>query len=154
MSEVVTRRNLLVLGKTAVAAWGVGACAVIRGGARHPRLEPSQQRVDGNTLFIPLAALGGLKPGEVLEVKPGGAHPDLLVRHEDSGWQVITAHCTHRGCIVDWNASVNEWQCPCHGSRFGSDGHVLKGPAERPLQAAPVRVQGDVLVADLGGLRA
>jgi Rieske Fe-S protein len=152
MSDMVTRRHLLVLGKTGVAALGLGGCAILRGGARHPVLEPAQQRLEGNNLFIPLAALAHLGPAEALEVKPGGAHPDLLLRHDDGGWQAITAHCTHRGCVVDWNASASEWQCPCHGSRYGADGHVVKGPAERPLVVAPSRQEGDALVVDLAGL--
>jgi Rieske Fe-S protein len=153
MSDTVTRRHLLVLGPGGLAAVGFG-CAILRGGARHPVLDPGQQRLEGTTVSIPLAALAQLAPGEALEVKPGGTHPDLLLRHADGGWQAITAHCTHRGCVVDWNATASEWQCPCHGSRYGSDGHVVQGPADRPLTVAPARVQGDSLVVELGGLRA
>jgi len=50
--------------------------------------------------------------------------------------------------IVD----ANEWQCPCHGSRFGTDGHVVGGPAGRPLATPPAHVEGDALVIDLDGL--
>lgn len=35
--------------------------------------------------------------------------------------------CTHQGCLT---AIVNgqRFDCPCHGSRFASDGSVLNGP--------------------------
>ena len=53
------------------------------------------------------------------------------VIHDDDGFRVMSALCTHLACAtnaVDWG-----YLCPCHGSKFDMWGRVLRGPAVRPL---------------------
>jgi Rieske Fe-S protein len=56
------------------------------------------------------------------------------VYREDNGKVfVVSAECTHRGCLVAFNDTEKTWECPCHGSRFATDGTILDGPANQPL---------------------
>jgi len=59
-----------------------------------------------------------------------------VYRATDGGLHVLSAACTHLGCAVHWNGAEKSWDCPCHGSRFDTDGIVLHGPARSPLAAA------------------
>ncbi len=62
-----------------------------------------------------------------------GRHP-VAVSTVNGASCTLSAVCTHLGGILRWNDSEKSWDCPLHGSRFGSDGKVLEGPATRDLQ--------------------
>lgn len=59
-----------------------------------------------------------------------------VYRDEDGGLHERSAICTHLGCVVQFNSTERTWDCPCHGSRFGIDGHVVNGPAIKGLPDA------------------
>jgi glycine/D-amino acid oxidase-like deaminating enzyme/nitrite reductase/ring-hydroxylating ferredoxin subunit len=58
-----------------------------------------------------------------------------VAAYRDTGGELSlrSAICTHMGCLVAWNNAENTWDCPCHGSRFATDGAVIAGPANSPL---------------------
>ena len=56
-----------------------------------------------------------------------------IYRDEDGALHERSAICPHLGCVVDWNPGEKTWDCPCHGSRYHKDGHVVNGPANRGL---------------------
>jgi len=61
----------------------------------------------------------------------------------------ISTICTHLGCIV--KATETGFDCPCHGSKFGKDGSVLKGPAPKGLPWLEVKyLGGDHFLIDEG----
>lgn len=42
--------------------------------------------------------------------------------------------CSHMGCRLSWNPEESTWDCPCHGSRFTSEGSFIDAPAKEDLQ--------------------
>ena len=81
------------------------------------------------------------KRGSAEEVAPGegaivrdGVRQAAVHRDKDGKLHALSARCTHMGCIVEWNNAERSWDCPCHGSRFGTDGRVLQGPAVAALE--------------------
>lgn len=56
-----------------------------------------------------------------------------VFRDEEDELHVVSADCTHLGCLVMWNPDEKSWDCPCHGSRFNYKGKVLNGPANKDL---------------------
>jgi glycine/D-amino acid oxidase-like deaminating enzyme/nitrite reductase/ring-hydroxylating ferredoxin subunit len=63
-----------------------------------------------------------------------GAGKIAVYKDEKGKVHTCSAICTHLGCIVQWNGGEKTWDCPCHGSRFDTDGSVLNGPATHALK--------------------
>ena len=83
------------------------------------------------------AAGGGsveaIAPGDGAVVRVGG-HPCAVHRDEAGSLHAVSARCTHMGCLVGFNRAERAWECPCHGSRFDPEGHIIQGPATKPLE--------------------
>ena len=47
-----------------------------------------------------------------------------------SGKGKVIPNCPHMGCRLEWNPDEESYDCPCHGSRFDGEGHLLDGPAQ------------------------
>jgi Rieske Fe-S protein len=78
-----------------------------------------------------------LDPGEGAIVRHDG-ETVAAYRDEDGALVAVSPTCTHLGCRVNWNRAERSWDCPCHGSRFATDGAVLQGPAVHRLERKPV----------------
>jgi glycine/D-amino acid oxidase-like deaminating enzyme/nitrite reductase/ring-hydroxylating ferredoxin subunit len=72
-------------------------------------------------------------PGEACIVKTDEGE-EAVYRDPAGTVHAVSPICTHMGCKVHWNPAELSWDCPCHGSRFGFDGAVLEGPAQKPLE--------------------
>jgi Rieske Fe-S protein len=96
--------------------------------------------------FPELAEAGGSVVG-----RPAGyGRPVIVVALPDGRHAAADAVCPHLQCTVGFSASAGEFLCPCHGSRFTTDGALLGGPATRGLLALETVTGADavtVLVA-------
>ncbi|MDD7772122.1 MAG: FAD-dependent oxidoreductase [Firmicutes bacterium] len=45
--------------------------------------------------------------------------------------------CPHLGCKLKWNEQEHSWDCPCHGSRFTTDGQLLDNPSTGDIKKRP-----------------
>jgi glycine/D-amino acid oxidase-like deaminating enzyme/nitrite reductase/ring-hydroxylating ferredoxin subunit len=69
-----------------------------------------------------------LKPGEGAVFRRG--LEKLAIYRDDNGdVHEFSAICPHLKCIVHWDRTEKSWDCPCHGSRFDAQGHVINGPS-------------------------
>lgn len=63
------------------------------------------------------------------------------------GVAVLSAVCSHLGCLVNYRRDRREFVCPCHGGRYDIDGRNIAGPPPAPLTRFPVKMdQGMLLV--------
>ncbi|EPH42796.1 FAD-dependent oxidoreductase [Streptomyces aurantiacus] len=78
-------------------------------------------------------SVADIPPGSGAVVRLDGRR--CAVHRDEAGHvSAVSARCTHLGCLVHFNNAEQAWECPCHGSRFATDGSVLHGPATRPLE--------------------
>lgn len=62
--------------------------------------------------------------------------PQLIVNGFEAASNLITPakkRCPHLGCSLKWNKAEHTWDCPCHGSRFDKNGHLIDNPATGDL---------------------
>ena len=83
-----------------------------------------------------VASAAMIEPGQGVIITRDGI-ATAVSRDEDGALHAVSPSCTHMGCSVTWNTAESTWDCPCHGSRFAPDGHVLHGPALEPLETLP-----------------
>jgi glycine/D-amino acid oxidase-like deaminating enzyme/nitrite reductase/ring-hydroxylating ferredoxin subunit len=82
-----------------------------------------------------VASTRNIKRGHGAVVRRG-LTKSAVYRDEAGQLHERSAICPHLGCVVQWNPGEQTWDCPCHGSRFHRDGHVVNGPANSGLSDA------------------
>lgn len=69
------------------------------------------------------------------------------VKRDDGEITVYSPICPHLGCGYRWENQDRLFKCPCHGSVYDMEGTVKAGPAPRPLDTLPSKIEnGNLLV--------
>jgi len=72
----------------------------------------------------------------------------FFVVREQNVIYAISARCVHLGCTINWFGNLKIFQCPCHGSKYRSNGENFSGPAPRPLDRFHIEldINGEIIV--------
>ena len=62
-----------------------------------------------------------------------------VYRDENNQLHIVSAVCTHMKCVVNFNNAEKTWDCPCHGSRFTTQGKVIEGPTKTDLKKIDIK---------------
>jgi len=68
------------------------------------------------------------------------------VKQANGDVTVFSPMCTHLGCGYHWDGAGQQFKCPCHGSVFNISGRVVTGPAPRPLNTLPAKIENGRLL--------
>lgn len=137
---MIARREFVTRCSAAAAAFALGGCGAL---VVHTVPAPLG-RVSLALADYPELA----REGAVLSLLPEAESDPIFVLALGAGtFAALSSQCTHRGCTLD--AEATRLVCPCHGSAFGRDGAVLRGPAERPLPRYHAAVADGRLLIDL-----
>jgi Rieske Fe-S protein len=113
--EFLSRSTLAVAGAAAVAA-----------GCGDGQFGPTALRQTTNSISFKVSTLPGLATtGQFVKIDPQTG----LIAVKRTGattFVAISTVCTHEGC--ETNITGTTFECPCHGSRFDTDGKVTRQP--------------------------
>jgi Rieske Fe-S protein len=143
-AEKATRRSF-VLSAAATMAAALTGCSGDNGSSPTSPSTPTAPTLPSE-VRIPIMPVGATSETAV-HLLPGLETPVAVTRLTTTRVVAVSRICTHMQCTVELPASPGApLECPCHGSRFRTDGQVVNGPAERPLFQFPARIEGNEVV--------
>jgi menaquinol-cytochrome c reductase iron-sulfur subunit len=107
--------------------------------------------------FVPVGPVSGLTPLTPVNLTFSDVEQDAyikqtvtrnvwVVKQPTGAVTVFSPICPHLGCQYTWDAAGKHFICPCHTSIFTIEGAVVSGPAPRPLDTLPSRVDNGTLL--------
>lgn len=156
VSKSQTRREFCihVCQATSLLAFGgaigafLEACSSGNPFASGEQLERIQAAVVNQTITLTIDANSPLATiGNAALVQASGRSV-LVVRTAQDTFVALSAICTHQGCTIT-GYSNQVYTCPCHGSQFGVNGNVVRGPAAVALRRFQTQFANDQLTISL-----
>ncbi len=107
------------------------------------------------------------KVGDVKVIREG----KFYVTRVPEGFFALWWKCPHLGCTVPWKdadpamggppdggdlafTDHGRFNCPCHGSIYNRYGQIIQGPAPRPMDRFPLRIENGKILVDTGPTKA
>jgi Rieske Fe-S protein len=107
---------------------------------------------DKELAFFPLLSeeevprIGVKKTELVFSVNGRERRARVFIAATAEGPLVLSAVCSHLGCLVNYQKEKGEFVCPCHGGRYDLTGRNIAGPPPAPLTRFPIMTQGGMLL--------
>ena len=128
-----SRRSLLLTGAAGIAAGVAAAVGFDRLGKSSP--PPTGQALVENGSWKAVKAVAELPEGTPVAFRSGGIEGFLIRRGQDV--RGLSAVCTHMGCILNYSKFRDQFECPCHGASFQTNGKPTD-QYDTPLPRLPV----------------
>ena len=133
-----SRRSLLLTGAAGIAAGiaaGVAAAVGIDRLGKSPAPGLGQIVVE-NGSWKAVKAVAELPEGTPVAFRSGAIEGFLIRRGQDV--RGLSAVCTHMGCILNYSKFRNQFECPCHGATFQTNGRPTPDQYDTPLPRLPI----------------
>jgi len=85
--------------------------------------------------------------GGVVKIRQDDIPSKIIIAHtQKNTYKIASLLCTHRGVEIEYDHKKQHFECASLGnSTFTLSGQNKGGPAEKPLQAYEVTLQGSIL---------
>jgi cytochrome b6-f complex iron-sulfur subunit len=109
-------------------------------------------RQDRELAWFPLVSedevpRSGVKKSELVYSVSGKERKARVFIVSSSGnLTVLSAVCSHLGCLVNYRKESKEFLCPCHGGKYNITGRNIAGPPPAPLTSYPVEVKNGMVM--------
>ena len=145
----IQRRTFLKQTGTTVAGVCLGCAGAVEAAGSYLSPCSDGYKVEESKLIIDLnknpklKEVGGSAKFEAEKKKIIVIHPT------EQDYKSFANKCTHKGWTLNYHYKDGFMKCDLHGSRFGIDGHVIKGPAELVLTEFKTTLNKDELTVYL-----